>query len=150
MFLYTWSAGKLHIEYPWIKIATIGITKHSIMFHGVQTCLLFCPGNKLQMCNYGSIVSVLFPRLSVLLFYNVIITMITLSHKEGNVVSLNGYNILCNQCLLPLKLWVWFPPVAWFLESTVFDKIWVTWNISMVFAGYSGFLYQSNIPPRCN
>ena len=34
-------------------MATIAITKHSIIFHGVQnTCLLLCPVNNIQMCDY--------------------------------------------------------------------------------------------------
>jgi hypothetical protein len=64
-------------------MVAIVMTQHSIFFHLEQRGLLFCPGNRIQMCNYGSIVSVLFPRLSV---YNDYI----INHKEGNVVAINS------------------------------------------------------------
>jgi hypothetical protein len=60
------------------------------------------------------------------------------------------YNYLCNQCLSPLKLWVWIPLMQ---RCTRYNVMWyslpVTCGRSVVFSGYSCFLYQWNWPPRC-
>ena len=51
------------------------------------------------------------------------------------------YNYLCNQCLLPLMLWVWISIRA--MWTTLCDKsLSVTCDRSVVFSGYSGFLHQ--------
>jgi hypothetical protein len=60
-----------------------------------------------------------------------------------------NYNYLCNQCLSPLTLRVWFP-LRWGLLYTMLcdNVLSVTCGRSVVFPGYSGFLHQSNWPPR--
>jgi hypothetical protein len=61
------------------------------------------------------------------------------------------YNYLCNQCLPPQKLWIRIPFMA---RCTLYNIMWyslsVTCNRSVVFSGHSGFLHQSNWPPRYN
>ena len=59
------------------------------------------------------------------------------------------YNYLCNQCLSPLKLWVWIPLMV---KCTRYNIMWkslsVTCDGSVVFSGYCGFLHQWNWPPQ--
>jgi len=59
------------------------------------------------------------------------------------------YNYPCNQCLSPLKLWVWIPLM---MRCTQYNILWcslsVTCDRSVVFSRYSGFLHQSNWQPQ--
>jgi hypothetical protein len=59
------------------------------------------------------------------------------------------YNYLCNECLSPLTLWVRTPFMT---RCTRYNIMWVslsmTWERSVVFSGYSGFLHQKNWPQR--
>jgi len=52
------------------------------------------------------------------------------------------FNFLCNQCILSLKLWVRTPFMA---RCTRYNIMWsslsVTYDRSVVFTGYSGFLH---------
>jgi hypothetical protein len=53
------------------------------------------------------------------------------------------YNYLCNHCLSPLTLWVWIPLRQGVLDTTLRDKsLSVTYDRSVVFSWYSGFLHQ--------
>ena len=58
------------------------------------------------------------------------------------------YIYLCNQCLSPLKLWVWIP---FMMRCTWYNIMWwslsVTCDRSVVFSGYSWFLHQQNWLP---
>ena len=61
------------------------------------------------------------------------------------------YNYICNQCIKPLKLWVWIPLMV---RCTRYNIMWqslsVTCGRSVVVSGSSGFLHQYNWPPRYN
>jgi len=52
-------------------------------------------------------------------------------------------NYLCNQCILPLKLWV---RTTFMARSSRYNIMWwslsVTCDCSVVFSGYSGFFHQ--------
>jgi hypothetical protein len=53
------------------------------------------------------------------------------------------YNYLCNQYLSPLTLWIRFPLTMWYKLSVTCDR-------SVVFYGYSGFFHKQNWLPRYN
>ena len=53
------------------------------------------------------------------------------------------YNNLCNQCLSPLKLWVWTSfMVRYILCNIMWSSLSVTYDRLVVFSGNAGFLHQ--------
>ena len=51
------------------------------------------------------------------------------------------YNYLCNQCLLPLTLWVRIPLRRGVLDTTLCDEV-CQWLAAVAFSRYSDFLHQ--------
>jgi len=64
-------------------------------------------------------------------------------HGRDRMVVRLTTNYRCNQCLSPLKLWVWIPLMA---RCTWYNIMWwnlsVTCNRSVVYSGYYGLLHQ--------
>jgi hypothetical protein len=80
------------------------------------------------------------------LYPPILFTLMTARHM-GSLLSWSYgswiYSYLCNQCLLPLTLWVRIPLMA---RCTRYNIMWsrlsVTCDRSVVFSRYSGFLHQ--------
>jgi len=60
------------------------------------------------------------------------------------------YNYMCNQCLLPLQLWVLIPLMVRSTRYNIMIKLVSDFQQVDGFLGYSGFLHQLNWQSRYN